>query len=250
MEGMSFLAHLEELRVRIIRCVLAVAVGFAACWYYADQIFGWVEKPIMTALRENGLEQKLVYLNPTEPFNMYIKVGLIAGLFLTSPFVLYQVWSFVAPGLYRHEKRYAVPFLISTVFLFCAGGYTGYAVVYPRALEFLVHYGRRFQPMITIGEYTDLFLVIIVGMGIIFEMPILAGFLAGMGVINAKFLWKNLRYSILLIFIVAAIVTPTPDVMNMCLFASPMVVLYMVSILIAWLVHPKRRKARAAKLQG
>jgi sec-independent protein translocase protein TatC len=250
MEGMSFLAHLEELRMRIIKSLVAVAVGFLACWYKADAIYAWVQKPIMDALRHNGLDQKLVYLNPTEPFNMYLKVGLIAGLFLASPVVLYQVWCFIAPGLYRHEKRYVLPFMISTVFLFCAGGYFGYAIVYPAALNFLVDYGKQFQPMITVSEYTDLFLVIMVGLGIIFEMPILAGFLARMGVVSAGFLWKNLRYSILVIFIIAGIVTPTTDIMNMCLFAAPMVALYVVSIFIAWLVHPKRRKAKAAKLQA
>ena len=250
MEGMSFLAHLEELRMRLIKSFIAVAVGFVGSWYYAERIFAWVQKPIMEALRHNGMEQKLVYLNPTEPFNMYLKVGFIAGLFLASPIVLYQLWAFIAPGLYRHEKRYIFPFLFSTVFLFCAGGYVGYSVVYPAALDFLIGYGKQFQPMITIGEYTDLFLVIIVGMGIIFEMPILAGFLAAMGVVSPGFLWKNLRYSILVIFIIAAIVTPTTDVMNMCLFAAPMIVLSLVSILVAWLVHPRRRKAKTAELQG
>ncbi len=250
MQGMSFLAHLEELRMRIIKALMAVAVGFLACWYYADRIYAWVQRPIVEALRHNGLEQKLVYLNPTEPFNMYLKVGFIAGLFVASPFILYQVWAFIAPGLYRHEKRYVMPFMVSTVFLFLAGGYFGYRVVYPAALDFLVGYGRQFQPMITIGEYTDLFLTIIIGLGVIFEMPILVFFLSLMGVISAGFMWKNLRYSILVIFIIAAIVTPTTDIMNMCLFAAPMVLLYVISIFVAWLVHPKRRKAKEAKLKA
>ncbi len=247
MQGMSFLEHLEELRWRIIKSLLAVAVGFGACWYYAERIYGFMMVPIMEALKRNGLDQKLVYLNPTEPFNMYLKVGLIAGLFLASPFVLYQVWAFIAPGLYRHEKRYVLPFMVSTVFLFLAGGYFGYRVVYPAALDFLVGFGRQFQPMITIGEYTDLFLTIIIGLGLIFEMPILVFFLSLMGVISAGFMWRNLRYSILVIFIIAAIVTPTTDIMNMCLFAAPMVLLYVVSIVVAWAVHPKRRKAKAER---
>jgi sec-independent protein translocase protein TatC len=251
MEGMSFLAHLEELRQRIIKAALAVVVGFFACWYYSDRIYGLMMVPIMDALKRNGLDQKLVYLNPTEPFNLYLKVGLMAGLFVASPFLLYQVWAFVAPGLYRNEKRYVLPFMCSTVFLFIAGGLFGYKMVYPAALDFLVGYGKQFTPMITIGEYTDLFLTIIVGLGIIFELPILAFFLALMGVINAKWMWKNFRYAILVCFVVAAIVTPTTDIMNMCLFAAPMIVLYVVSILVAFLVHPTRRKKRAAaKLQG
>jgi sec-independent protein translocase protein TatC len=132
-----------------------------------------------------------------------------------------------------------------TVLLFLAGGYFGYRVVYPAALDFLVGYGKQFQPMITIGEYTDLFMVIILGLGLVFEMPILVFFLALMGIISAGWMWKNLRYSILVIFIIAAIITPTTDIMNMLIFATPMIVLYIVSIFVAWLVHPKRRKAKA-----
>ena len=240
---MSFLQHLEELRMRIIRALLAVGVGFCACWYYAERIFGYMQKPIMTALSNHHLETKLVYLSPTEPFNMYLKVGFIAGLFVASPFVLYQLWAFVAPGLYKHEKRYVMPFMFFSVGLFLAGGYFGYRLVYPAALDFLIGYGAQFSPMITIGEYTDLFLTIIIGLGVIFEMPILVFFLSLMGVISAGWMWRNLRYSILVIFIIAAIVTPTTDIMNMCIFAAPMVVLYVVSILIAYLFHPTRRKA-------
>ena len=247
MASMSFLDHLEELRRRIIWSLLAVAIGFGLCWYYVARIYAYMQVPIMEALRNHHLDQKLVYLNPTEPFNMYLKVGFIAGVFVASPFVLYQVWAFIAPGLYRHEKRYVMPFMFSSVGLFIAGGLFGYKMVYPAALDFLIGYGAQFQPMITIGEYTDLFLTIIVGLGIIFEMPILVFFLALMGVISAGWMWRNLRYSILVIFIIAAIVTPTTDILNMCLFAAPMVVLYVVSIFIAWLVSPARRKARKKK---
>ena len=137
--------------------------------------------------------------------------------------------------------------MVSTIALFIAGGYFGYKVVYPQALGFLIHFGRQFQPMITIGEYTSLFLSIILGMGLIFEMPILIFFLALMGIVSAAFMWKNFRYAILLIFIIAAIVTPTPDVLNMCIFAAPMIALYVFSIGIAWVVHPKQRRARTEK---
>ena len=131
--------------------------------------------------------------------------------------------------------------------MFVAGGYFGYKLVYPAALEFLIQWGHQFRPMITITEYTDLFLTITVGLGIIFEMPILVFFLALMGLVSAGWMWKNFRYGILVIFIIAAIVAPTPDIMSMCVFASPMVVLYVISIGVAWLVHPKQRAARAAK---
>ncbi|PYX34355.1 MAG: twin-arginine translocase subunit TatC, partial [Acidobacteria bacterium] len=231
----------------IIFSLSAVAVGFFACWGYAERIYGIMQRPIMVALQHNGMPEKLVYLNPTEPFNMYLKVALLAGLFLTSPFVLYQVWAFISPGLYRNEKRYVVPFMVSTVGLFCAGGYFGYKLVYPQALEFLIGYGKQFQPMITIGEYTDLFLTIIIGMGVIFEMPILVFFLSLMGIVTAGWMWRNFRYSILVIFIIAAILTPTTDILNMCIFAAPMVAMYGFSIGIAWIVHPTQRRARREK---
>jgi sec-independent protein translocase protein TatC len=203
--SMPLLAHLEELRKRIILSVVGVVVGFLLCWSYADRIFGLMQRPIIQALRNHGLSGGLVYLNPTEPFNLYLEVGFVAGLFVASPFVFYQLWLFIAPGLYRNEKRYVLPFVFSTVALFLAGGFFGYKTVYPASLDFLIGYGQRFQPMITIGEYTKLFLTIIVGLGLIFEMPILVFFLALMRVITARWMWRNLRYSILAIFVVAAI---------------------------------------------
>jgi sec-independent protein translocase protein TatC len=245
--AMGFLEHLEELRRRIIYCLISLAVGFFACWGYAEKIYGVMQRPIMAALHKHGMAEKLVYLDPTEPFNIYLKVAALAGVFVTSPFILYQVWAFISPGLYRNEKRYVVPFMVSTVSLFLAGGYFGYKLVYPQALDFLIGFGAQFQPMITIEKYTDLFLVIIIGMGVIFEMPILVFFLSLMGIVTAGWMWRNLRYSILVIFIIAAILTPTTDILNMCIFAAPMVGLYVLSIGIAFVVHPTQRRARREK---
>jgi sec-independent protein translocase protein TatC len=247
MPTMGFLDHLEELRKRIIYSIAAVAVGFGACWGFRERIYEIMQRPIMDALHKNGLPEKLVYLNPTEPFNLYLKIAALAGLFLTSPFVLYQVWMFISPGLYRREKRYVIPFMVSTIALFVCGGYFGYRIVYPRALDFLIEFGRKMQPMITIGEYTQLFMSIVLGMGLIFEMPILVFFLAFMGIMSPGFMIKNFRYAIMAIFIIAAIVTPTPDALNMCIFAAPMVGLYAISIGVAWLVHPAQRAARREK---
>jgi sec-independent protein translocase protein TatC len=247
MTGMSFLEHLEELRRRIVHSAIYILVGFGICWFFHERIFGIMQKPIMTALASHHLDTKLVYLNPTDPFNMYLKISLLAGLFLASPFVLYQVWGFIAPGLYRNERRYVLPFMFSTVGLFLAGGYFGYRMVYPAALDFLIGFSGQFTPMITVGEYTELFLTIIAGLGIVFEMPILVFFLALMGILSAGWMWRNFRYAILAIFVISAIITPTPDIMNMCVFAAPMVVLYLISIGIAWFVHPTQRKKRAEK---
>ena len=243
-QSMPLLAHLEELRKRIIFSILGILVGFISCWSFADRIFGLVQQPLIQALRHHGLSGGLVYLNPTEPFHLYLQVGLVAGLFAACPFVFYQLWLFVAPGLYRNEKRYALPFLLSTVGLFVAGGLFGYKMVYPASLDFLIGYGQRFQPMITIGEYTRLFVTVILGFGLIFEMPILVFFLALMRVITARWMWRNVRYSILGIFVVAAVITPTADILNMCLFAAPMVALYAISIGVAWAV-PSARKREA-----
>jgi sec-independent protein translocase protein TatC len=244
--SMSFLDHLEELRRRILYALLSVVAGVLVAWPLADRIFALMQQPMMAALRSHKLDDKLVYLSPTEPFNIYLKVGLMAGLFVSSPLVLYQLWAFVAPGLYRKEKRYVLPFMFCTVALFLSGGYFGYKLVYPAALDFLIGYGEQFRPMITIDAYTDLFLTVIIGLGVVFELPVVIFFLALMGVVDAAFLWNNFRYAVLGIFIIAAILTPTTDIVNMMIFAAPMVVLYLISIGIAWFVHPKRRKARAA----
>jgi sec-independent protein translocase protein TatC len=244
--SVSLIAHLEELRKRIFVSVVAVVTGFIVCWSFADHIFGLMQQPIVQALRHHGIAGGLVYLNPTEPFNLYLQVALVAGLFAASPVVFYQLWLFIAPGLYRQEKRYVLPFLLSTVGLFISGGLFGYKMVYPASLDFLIGYGQRFQPMITIGEYTKLFATIIVGLGLIFEMPILVFFLALMRVITARWMWRNVQYSILVIFVVAAIVTPTADILNMCLFAAPMIGLYAISMGVAWLVNVTRERGAGA----
>jgi sec-independent protein translocase protein TatC len=244
LSSMGFLDHLEELRKRIIWSIVYIGIGFSVCYWWHEAIFGWMQKPIVFALKNHNLPVNLVYTNPTDPFNMYLKISLIVGIFVASPFVLYQVWAFIAPGLYKSERRYVAPFLFSTVGLFVAGGYFAYKMVYPAALNFLIEYSAQFTPMITINEYTNLFMTIVLGLGVVFEMPILVFFLALFGIVSPGWMWRNLRYSILVIFIIAAIITPTTDIMNMCIFAAPMVVLYLASIGVAYLVHPKQRKKR------
>jgi sec-independent protein translocase protein TatC len=247
MPSMSFLEHLEELRTRIFHALVSVAVGMAVCFIYRQRLFDLMQRPIIDTLHRYNLPDHLVYLTPVDPFNLYLKISALGGLFLTSPYVLYQVWLFISPGLYRREKKYAIPFMISTIFLFSAGGYFAYRIVYPAALDFLIRFGRQFMPMITIHEYTDLFLTVTLGLGLVFEMPILVFFLALMGVISAGWMWRNIRYAVLGIFIVAGALAPTPDVSSMIIFASPMLVLYALSIGIAWFVHPTQRRAREAK---
>jgi sec-independent protein translocase protein TatC len=244
---MGFMEHLEELRKRIIWSIVSIGVGFGVCYWWHDKIFSWMQAPIVFALKNHNLPVNLVYTNPTDPFNMYLKVSLIVGIFVASPFVLYQVWAFIAPGLYKNERRYVAPFMFSTVGLFVAGGLFAYKMVYPAALDFLIGYSQQFTPMITINEYTNLFMTIVLWLGVIFEMPILVFFLALFGMVSASWMWRNFRYSILVIFIIASIITPTTDIMNMCIFAAPMIVLYAGSIGVAYIVHPKQRKRRDEK---
>jgi sec-independent protein translocase protein TatC len=245
--GMSLLEHLAELRRRIIHSAIYLIVGFFIAWFFHEKIYYFMEKPILIALAKHHLPTQLVYHNPIDPFNMYLKISFMAGCILACPFVLYEVWLFISPGLYKNERRYVVPFMSATIGLFLAGAYFGYRWVYPGSLDFLLSFNQDFRALIEINEYTDLFLTVILGLGITFELPILIMFLSLFGIVSPKFLWKNFRYAILLIFIIAAIITPTSDVLTMCVFASPMLVLYLLGIGVSWLVHPATRKRRAAK---
>jgi len=245
--GMSLMEHLTELRKRIIRSALYLIGGFFLMWGFHERIYGLMERPIRFALTQHHMPTQLNYFNPIDPFNMYLEITFLAGCIVACPFVLYEVWLFISPGLYQNEKRYVVPFMTATIGLFLAGAYFGYRWVYPGSLDFLLSFNKDFRPLIEINEYTSLFLTVILGLGITFELPILIMFLALFGIVSPKFLWKNFRYAILLIFIVAAIITPTSDVLTMCVFASPMLILYLVGIGVAYMVHPATRKKRAAK---
>lgn len=247
--SMSLLQHLEELRKRIVYSLAAVAVGFGLGIFKWEAIYHLMQKPIAEALAKYKLPTDLNFLNPTDPFNMELKIALIAGIFIASPFLLYQVWMFISPGLYRNEKKFILPFLFLSVGLFLAGGFFGYRVVFPVALEFLIGTGTNagLRPVITITEYTNLFLTIILGLSFIFELPIIIGFAAAMGVVNAKFLFVHIRGAVLIIVIIAAVLSPTTDMMNLAIYASPMILLYIGSIGIAWVVHPRQRRKRREK---
>ncbi len=239
--GMSLMEHLEELRKRIVHSAIILAAGFIIAYTFHERLYGFVQAPL------TRLGIKLNYTHPMDPLNLYLQVALIGGAILTSPFILYQVWLFIAPGLYQKEKRFVVPFMAATVSLFLAGAAFGYFFVLPGALKILIFgFGKDFNPIITIEEYTGLFLSIILGLGISFEMPILIFFLALFGIVSPRFLWKNIRYAILAVFIVAAVICPSPDPWTMCIYAFPMLGLYLVGIGVAWWVHPARRRKKEA----
>ena len=243
---MSFLDHLEELRRRIFNCLIAVVVGFLACWTYADEIYAGLARPLTGILRELKMDDHLVYTNPVAPFNLYVHMAVLAGVFVASPFILYQVWAFISPGLYRHERRYAVPFIFLCSGLFITGGAFAYAIAFPAALRFLLTFGGQFRPMITVNEYFSLALTIILGMALVFELPILLLFLSFLRLVTPRFLIRNFRYAVLLIFIVAAVITPTPDIPTMMLFALPLIGLYLFGTGLSYLVLRMRSRREAS----
>lgn len=242
--GMSLLEHLEELRKRLIHSVVYLIVGFGAAYGFHEKIYQLMQAPITYALHKHGLPTQLIIHNPVDGFNMYLKISFMAGCIIASPFVLYQVWLFISPGLYQNEKRYVMPFMAATVTLFLAGAFFGYRWVFPGSLDFLFGFSHQFRPLIEVNEYTDLFLTVILGLGIAFELPILVFFLSLFGIVSPRFLWKNLRFAILIIFVIAAIITPTPDPLTMCVFATPLLCLYLLSIAVSYMVHPARRRKK------
>jgi sec-independent protein translocase protein TatC len=240
--GMSLMEHLEELRKRIVRSAIFLFLGFIVAYIFHERLFALVQAPL------SNIGKTLVFTLPLDPLNVYLQVSLIGGAILASPFILYQVWLFIAPGLYQKERRFVVPFMAATVGLFLTGAAFGYFWVLPGALKILiVQFGHNFTSMVTIEEYSGFFLSIILGLGISFEMPILIFFLAMFGIVSPRFLWKNMRYAVLAVFLVAAVICPSPDPWTMCIYAIPMLALYLVGIGVAWWVHPSRRKAKKAK---
>jgi sec-independent protein translocase protein TatC len=239
--GMSLMEHLEELRSRLLRAVMYLGLGMVVAWIFHNRLIEFIQRPLL----DIGLSMTMTH--PTDAINLFIKTALVFGAIFASPFILYQVWLFISPGMYAHERRYVLPFLFTTVVLFLAGAWFGYRYVLPGAMVVLIQdFGKNFTHMITIEDYTGFFLAVILGLGICFEMPVLIFFLSLFGIVDAKFLLKNFRYAILAIFLIAAIICPSPEPTAMCLFAAPMLALYFIGVAVAFFVHPERRKKRAS----
>lgn len=233
---MSFLEHLEELRKRLIAIAIALAVGFLVCWHFAETIFGYLELPLVQFLPKG---EKLVYTRLTEPFFLYMKVAFYAGIFVASPYILFQLWLFIAPGLYSRERRYAAPFIIMATLFFIGGGYFGYRFLLPATCGFFVETGKQFQQMLKADDFFSFASTIILASGLVFETPILIFFLARLGIVTPAFLMQKSKYAIVLAFIIAAIVTPTPDMVTQTALAVPMIALYYLGVLIAWMFGKK-----------
>jgi len=247
---MTFFEHLSELRKRILNSLYAVAIGAMVGFYLAQRFIGFITQPMLEALKAAGLEQKLIYTHPAGYLNMIITLGVYLGIVMASPIVLYQIWLFVAPALYKHERKAVTGFLFSTVALFLTGIAFGYYVTLPYVLKFLVSFKGPVVPMISINEYFDLILMILLGLGLVFELPILIFFLSLFGIVTPTFLWKNFRYAILVIAILAAIITPTPDAGTMLIFMLPMVGLYFVGMAVSAAVVKKKRLRDEAERGG
>jgi sec-independent protein translocase protein TatC len=250
---MTFFEHLSELRKRIINSLYAIGVGAFVGVYIAPKVIRFINEPMQKALHQAGFDSRLYYNHPAGALNLVITLGIYIGVVLASPVVLYQIWLFVAPALYKHERSAVTGFLFSTVLLFLSGIAFGYFVTLPYVLKFLVgfqQFGGSVAPLISINEYFDLILMILLGLGLVFELPILIFFLSLFGIVTPQFLWKNFRYAILIIAVVAAIITPTPDAQTMLIFMLPMVILYFVGIGVSAAVVRKRNKRLAEEAAG
>ena len=236
---MSFLDHLEELRRRIVISLVAVVVGFFVAFAFIDRIFGFIMRPLQAILPDGG---KLVYTEPAEAFLLYLKVAALAGLFFAAPVLLWQAWLFVAPGLYANEKRFVIPFVFFSTFFFVAGAAFSHYVVFPWAWTFFAGFTTDYmQFMPRIAPVFSLYVRMLLALGLVFEMPTLVMFLARVGLVTPKLLLKQFKYAVLVIFIIAAVLTPGPDVVSQALVAGPMIVLYIFSIGVAWMFQ--RRSA-------
>jgi len=236
---MSFLEHLDELRRRIIYSLIAVGIGFAAAYVYIDRIFAFIMLPMKQMLLPG---QKLIFTEPTEAFMLNIWIGLMAGLMIASPLVFSQVWLFIAPGLYSHEKKLAIPFIVMSTVLFVTGALFGHYVVFPIVWKFFVSYQNEFVDFAPrIEPAFSMYLRLVLALGLTFELPTIVLFLARMGMITPRFMIKNFKFAVLLIVIAAAVLSPDGGGVGMFAMGGPVILLYILSIGLAWMFGKKRQ---------
>jgi sec-independent protein translocase protein TatC len=241
--AMSFLEHLDELRSRLLRSLVVFAIAFMACWLFSDRILVWLLRPIREHMFGGG---DIVFIHITEPFAIYMKASALAGIFLASPYFLYQLWAFVAPGLYKSERRMVVPFLLFGTLFFITGGLFGYEVATPVAARWLLGLGEEFRANVTLRSAFQFQSRIMLGLGLVFELPVVIGLLARLGLVTPRFLLRHFRTAVLVIAILAAVLTPTGDIMTMAVFGAPMIGLYLLGIAVAWVFGRRGRAASEA----
>ena len=241
---MTLLEHLGELRRRLVRGFLAILIGFFACYGFAKELFYYLSLPLLKVMPADA---KFIYTGVAEGFFVDLKVSFVAGLFVACPYLFYQIWAFIAPGLYEEEKRYVVPLAFTSALFFLGGGLFCYFVVFPFAFTFFMSYSTdNIVAMLSINEYLSFALKMLIAFGLIFEMPLFSFFLARLGIISAQWMRDVRKYAVLAVFIIAAILTP-PDVFSQLLMAAPMLVLYEISIWVAAAVGKKKTKPETAK---
>lgn len=242
-DEMTFLEHLEDLRKRLFNIFIGVFIAVIPCWVFAKDLYKIIAHPVTQYLPAGT---KLAYTHLTAPFMLYMKIAFLAALVFTSPFVFLQIWYFVAPGLYQKEKKYVFPFVFFTTIFFALGLLFGYFLVFPWACRFFLQLGSDFQPVITVDQYFTFALRVLLGIGLVFELPTLIYFLAKIGVVTARWMVHNFKYAVLVIFVIAAVITPTPDAITQSIVAVPMIGLYGLSILIALVVARNKERRRKA----
>jgi len=238
---MSFFDHLAELRKRIIWSLVPTLIGLIVCFRFSDRILLFMRQPL------EKMDVKLVALTPTEAFWTSMKLSMIAGVFVAMPVILWQVWAFVSPGLHKHERRFAIPFVLIGSLLFVGGAAFALLVVVPFAIQFLLNFGKEqgIQPMISVSSHVDFVIKFTLAFGLVFELPLALTLLSLMGLVTPAFLNKNRKYAVLINFIIAAVLTPTPDIFNQCLMAGPLCLLYEIGILSAWIFGRRKPKKEA-----
>ena len=243
---MSFTAHLGELRNRLIKCLVAVGIGFVGSYFFKEKLFQILVYPLLKAMGEKGA---LIFTGVPEPFFVYLKVSLVAGIFFSAPVILYEIWAFVAPGLYSREKKYVVPFVFFSSILFLLGTLFGYYVVCPYGFKFLLGFASyNIQPMLAIKEYFSFSTKLLLAFGFVFELPLFIVFLSKVGIVSPKTLSRQRKYAVLLIFAVAAILTP-PDVATQIMMAGPLIVLFEVGIIMARIFGKKEEIPEGEKAE-
>ena len=235
---MTLLEHLDELRRRILRTLIVVVVAFFGCFFFAEEIYTLLARPIAPHI------DQLVFDGVADPFIVQVKVALLAAVFVTSPYLVGQLWGFVAPGLYRREKRYAIPFIFFGSFFFLGGGAFGYLVALPFATEFLVEMGLNadWDADIRIERYFSFAVNVLLGLAIMFLLPIVIFMLSQLGIVTPRFLMRHFRWAVLIIIILSAAITPTPDAVNMTIVAGPTLLLYLLGVGASALVQRRRKK--------
>jgi len=237
-EKQPFLSHLEELRERLIKCAIAVGIGFVISYIFAEELFRILVSPLTNKLPEGS---GLIFTSLPEMFFTYLKTAFVTGILLASPVIFFQLWKFVAPGLYQNEKRYIVPFVLSSTILFVGGALFGYFIVFPFGFRFFLGYANEYiQALPSVKEYFSFSSKLLLAFGIVFELPVVIFFLTRMGLVTVPFLKKNRKYALLLAFVMGSILTP-PDVATQCMMAGPLILLYEIGIIVAMIASKKRK---------